>query len=385
MKFDQVINRYGTYSTQWDYAIDRFGTSDVLPFSISDTDFPVPLAVQEALFERLKHPIFGYTRWNHSEFKQSIIQWYEWKNCSVKQEYISYSPSVMFSVAVFIRAKSQINDGVVVFTPLYDAFINIVESNHRKLVKVPLGDAYNDYSINWNILEQSLAKKENKILLLTNPHNPTGKVFTKHEIKKIVELCQKYQIFLISDDIHMDIVYPNNKYYPILNELNASNRKNMVICTSASKTFNTPGLIGSYVLIPDGANYDLFQYSLKQQNGLSSASIMGITSQIAAYQSLDYVEDLSKYLWNNMQLLVDFFQKNNHLGLEFIPPQGTYLAWIKIKSLNEQEVMRKLIKKGHVGLMPGSTYDGLGYLRMNIACPESKLIDGLRRIELALR
>ena len=385
MKFDQVIIRYGTYSTQWDYAIDRFGTSDVLPFSISDTDFPVPLAVQEALFERLKHPIFGYTRWNHSEFKQSIIQWYEWKNCSVKQEYISYSPSVMFSVAVFIRAKSQINDGVVVFTPLYDAFINIVESNHRKLVKVPLGDAYNDYSINWNILEQSLAKKENKILLLTNPHNPTGKVFTKHEIKKIVELCQKYQIFLISDDIHMDIVYPNNKYYPILNELNASNRKNMVICTSASKTFNTPGLIGSYVLIPDGANYDLFQYSLKQQNGLSSASIMGITSQIAAYQSLDYVEDLSKYLWNNMQLLVDFFQKNNHLGLEFIPPQGTYLAWIKIKSLNEQEVMRKLIKKGHVGLMPGSTYDGLGYLRMNIACPESKLIDGLRRIELALR
>lgn len=385
MDFDKVSNRYGTYSTQWDYTADRFGSADVLPFSISDTDFPVPDLVIKQLQKRLKHPIFGYTRWNHDDFKQSIVRWYKGKHCDINPQWISYSPSVIFSVAAFIRMKSNPGDGVIIFTPMYDALYNVIIKNNRKLVKVPLGDAYNSYQMDWDCLERKLSAKENKILVLTNPHNPTGKVFSRSEIHRIISLCEQYNVFLISDDIHMDIIFDGNQYYPILNECTADNQDKIVICTSSSKTFNTPGLTGSYVLIPDLKNFDKFQEVLKQQNGLSSASIMGIIALMASYQCDDYVKQLIEYISHNMNLLENFCQQHSQLGLDFIKPQGTYLAWIKITcDLSEQEIEKRLIEKGKVGIMAGSVYDGMGYLRMNLACPESKLNEGLSRIKLAL-
>lgn len=382
--FDQVINRQGTYSTQWDYIQDRFGRSDILPFSISDTDFPVPVGVQTALKERIEHPIYGYTRWNHADYKNSIVNWFQSQNdYRVDDDWILYSPSVVFSIASFIRLKSAVGDGVAVFTPMYDAFYHVIEDNQRCLIPVRLGSAQEDYQIDWDTLETVLKQPQTKILLLTNPHNPTGKVFTKSELQQMAQLCEQYEVFIISDDIHKDIVYPGACYTPIT----AYTNHEVVLCCSATKTFNTPGLIGSYLLEPDQELREQFLLELKQKNALSSASIFGIESQMAAYNTgADYLAQLVTYLQSNFDYLEQFLTSQLP-EIRFVRPQATYLAWMDVSQLGlSTEVLQdKLINQGKVGIMPGVTYGDRQYLRMNIACPISKLQEGLNRMEHGIR
>ncbi|VDG32016.1 MalY/PatB family protein [Lactiplantibacillus mudanjiangensis] len=382
--FDRVINRKGTYSTQWDYIQDRFGRDDIIPFSISDTDFPVPAGVQAALEKRIQHPIYGYTRWNHADYKNSIINWFQQQNnYTVNGDWILYSPSVVFSIATFIRLKSEPGDGVAVFTPMYDAFYNVIQANDRQLMPVRLGSAQQGYQIDWDSLETILAQKNTKILLLTNPHNPTGKVFSKAELKQLVTLCQHYHVFIISDDIHKDIVYAPNSYTPVT----TYTQTDVVLCCSATKTFNTPGLIGSYLFVPEETLRDAFLLELKQKNALSSASIFGIESQIAAYDTgNDYLVQLTDYLQNNFDYLGHFLQ-DNLPEVGFKQPQATYLAWMDISKLGltSDQLQDRLINTGRVGIMPGKTYGDRHYLRMNIACPLSKLQEGLKRMEHGIR
>ncbi|WP_297820450.1 MalY/PatB family protein [uncultured Lactobacillus sp.] len=380
--FDKIINRHNTYSTQWDYAIDRFGRNDVLPFSISDTDFAVPKEVQETLKKRIEHPIYGYTRWNHHDYKSAITNWYLKRfNQKFSEDIVAYTPSVVFAISDFIKMHSSPGEAVATFIPMYDAFFNTIESNNRLLVPVKLGDAYSHYKIDWDGLERVLCQKNVKIFLLTNPHNPTGKVFSASELEHIVSFCEQYNVFLISDDIHQDIVYKPNKYTPVLKYA----KKNVVLCSSGSKTFNTPGLIGAYILCPNKVDYEQYLIDLKQKNALSSVSIFGMLSQIAEYKCEKYVDHLLPYLDKNMDTVEKFFTEKD-LGLKFIKPQGTYLAWIDSSALQltEDELQHLLIDKGHVGIMKGSTYGDQNRLRMNIACPRSKVIEGLNRIEIAL-
>lgn len=380
--FDQVIDRHHTYSTQWDYAADRFGRSDVLPFSISDTDFAVPENIQESLKKRIEHPIYGYTRWNNPEYKASIVNWFKKRGDStIQDDWIAYSPSVVFSIASFIRMKSDPGDSVAVFTPMYDAFYNAIIQNQRVLAPISLGSAYDGYRIDWDTLITVVAQESTKILLLTNPHNPTGKVFSQSELKKIAEICQKYDVFIISDDIHRDIVFTPNKYVPITDII----QKDVVLCCSCSKTFNTPGLIGSFIIEPEGNLLADFLVELKGKNALSSVSILGMEAQIAAYANEDYVDQLTEYVNKNMHVVEDFFAERSW-NIQFIVPQGTYLAWIDTRQckFDSASLQSLLVKKGGVGIMSGSNYGNSGFLRMNVACPLSKLKKGLKGIEKAL-
>ena len=161
--FDHVIDRRGTFSTQWDYIADRFGRNDILPFSISDTDFPVPVEVQDALKERLTHPIYGYTRWNHATYKDSIVRWFERDgHTKINPDWIVYSPSVVFTIATLIRMKSDPGDGVAVFTPMYDAFYGTIEQNDRVLIPIRLAAADEGYVIDWDSLATVLAESRQK-------------------------------------------------------------------------------------------------------------------------------------------------------------------------------------------------------------------------------
>lgn len=382
--FDKVIDRRGTYSTQWDYIQDRFGRSDILPFSISDTDFPVPVGVQQALEKRIKHPIYGYTRWNHEAYKNSIVNWFKAQNqAPINPDWIVYSPSVVFSIATFIRMKSAVGEGVAVFTPMYDAFYHVIEDNQRVLIPIRLGSAQQDYQIDWDTLETVLKQATTRILLLTNPHNPTGKVFSAQELKRISTLCRQNNVLIISDDIHKDIVYKGSTYTPIT----MYTMTDVVLCCSATKTFNTPGLIGSYLFEPDLSLRTRFLSELKQKNALSSASIFGIESQIAAYNTgSDYLKQLVAYLQSNFDYLSSFLQE--HLPeIQFKQPEATYLAWMDVSQLGltAEALQDKLVNTGRVGIMSGSTYGDSQYLRMNVACPISKLQEGLKRMEYAIR
>lgn len=271
--FDEMIDRKGTYCTQWDYVQDRFGEKDLLPFTISDTDFAVPDSVIAAIETRMKHPILGYTRWNHEDFKSSVQGWYKNRfDCEIEQDWIMYSPSVIYALSKLIQLKSEAGDGVVLQTPAYDAFYKSILGNDRKIVENPLIYQNESYTIDFEDLEQKFANPANKIFLLCSPHNPTGRVWTSDELEKMVTLCEKYEMFIISDEIHMDIVRSGLKHQNIMK----LTQKNVALLSSGTKTFNFPGLVFSYLILPDKHLRNEFSVCLKYKNGLSSCSTLGL-------------------------------------------------------------------------------------------------------------
>ncbi|HBV04700.1 MalY/PatB family protein [Mammaliicoccus lentus] len=383
--FDEVINREGTNCTQWDYVQDRFGQSGLLPFTISDTDFALPKQVIQRLNERMSHPVFGYTRWNHKEFKNSIETWYQKRfNIKIEKDWIYYTPTVIYAISQLIKMKSNENDGVIIQTPAYDAFFNVIKENNRTVVQNDLiyKDGY--YSIDFIYLEELLSKSNNKILLLCSPHNPTGRVWSVDELTTLIELCRKHDVYIISDEIHMDIVRKEYNHIPLFKK----SIENIAIVTSGSKTFNFPGLLFAYVLIPDLEDGNIFLRYLKQRDGLSSPSIMGMEATITAYNECsEWVEELNNYIDENIKLVQEYLERNLP-EIKLVYPESTYLLWLDISGLNMtmDELQERLIKIGNVAIMDGKTYGGNGqlFLRYNIGCPKSKVLEGLNRLKLSI-
>ena len=382
MNFDEIRDRRGTYCTQWDYVKDRFGKEGLLPFTISDMDLESPEEIAEALVKRINHKIFGYSRWNHDDFKNSIESWYKKRfSCEINKDWIVYSPSVIYAVSKFVEMKSEKGDGVLINTPGYDGFFKMILGNERRIISSPLKNVNGKYEIDFEDFEKKC--REAKIFLLCSPHNPVGKVWTEKELAKIIEICKKNNVFIISDEIHMDIVY-NKKHIPIVS-LGKDYLENIVLCTSASKTFNIPAFTGSYLFIPSEKNREDFLKILKERDALSSPSILAVIATITAYYKCGYwVDELVKYTENNIRFVKEYLEKNiPELFCEI--PDGSYFAWIDFSKLgiSSEEFQKYLIDIGEVAVMPGLTYgeEGRYFLRLNVACSIKKVKDGLERIK----
>ena len=382
MNFDEIKDRRGTYCTQWDYVKDRFGKEGLLPFTISDMDLESPEEIAEALVKRINHKIFGYSRWNHDDFKNSIESWYKKRfSCEINKDWIVYSPSVIYAVSKFVEMKSEKGDGVLINTPGYDGFFKMILGNERRIISSPLKNVNGKYEIDFEDFEKKC--REAKIFLLCSPHNPVGKVWTEKELAKIIEICKKNNVFIISDEIHMDIVY-NKKHIPIVS-LEKDYLENIVLCTSASKTFNIPAFTGSYLFIPSEKNREDFLKILKERDALSSPSILTVIATMTAYNECEYwVDELIKYTENNIRFVKEYLEKNiPELFCEI--PDGSYFAWIDFSKLgiSSEEFQKYLIDIGEVAVMPGLTYgeEGRYFLRLNVACSIKKVEDGLKRIK----
>ena len=382
MNFDEIKDRRGTYCTQWDYVKDRFGKEGLLPFTISDMDLESPEEIAEALVKRINHKIFGYSRWNHDDFKNSIESWYKKRfSCEINKDWIVYSPSVIYAVSKFVEMKSEKGDGVLINTPGYDGFFKMILGNERKIISSSLKNINGKYEIDFEDFEKKC--REAKIFLLCSPHNPVGKVWTDEELTKIIEICKKNNVFIISDEIHMDIVY-NKKHIPIVS-LGKDYLENIVLCTSASKTFNIPAFTGSYLFIPSEKNREDFLKILKERDALSSPSILAVIATMTAYNECEYwVDELIKYTENNIRFVKEYLEKNiPELFCEI--PDGSYFAWIDFSKLgiSSEEFQKYLIDIGEVAVMPGLTYgeEGRYFLRLNVACSIKKVEDGLKRIK----
>lgn len=385
MFFDEPINRKGTHCTQWDYVEDRFGEKNLLPFTISDTDFKVPAAVEAALIKRMQHPVFGYTRWNHNEFKRAVCKWYSERFKSrIDSDWLVYSPSVMYSIKLLVTLLSNPGDGIIIQTPAYDAFYKMIRENRREVVSNALIYDAGSYCMDFEDLTQLMAQPENKVLLLCSPHNPTGRVWQKDELQRMIELARIHDVFIISDEIHMDILRKGQRHQPIIDLL----QKNVALVTSGSKTFNFPGLIYSYGIIPDSKLRDRFLNQLKEADGLSSTSIFGMTATIAAYDNESkWVDQLNDYLDDNIAYVIAYLQEY-HPELVVTKSEATYLMWIDCTALDLTmvELQQRMIRKGKVAIMSGEIYgnEGRNFLRLNVGCSREKLIDGLNRFTLSL-
>ncbi len=379
--FSSVVDRHGTWCTQWDYVADRFGAADLLPFTISDMDFATAPCITDALHQRINHGVFGYSRWKNDEFLAAVAHWFHQRfNSCINTDTVVYGPSVIYMVSELIRLWSKPGDGVVIHTPAYDAFYKAIEGNARNVVAVAMEKQATGWQGNMAALEAALAKPENKILLLCSPQNPTGKVWTRDELTLMADLCARYDVAVISDEIHMDMVWGEHRHTP----WNEVARGKWALLTSGSKSFNIPALTGAYGLIGDDDSRHGYLSALKGRDGLSSPSVLALTAHIAAYeQGEPWLDALRAYLEENLRYIAH--ELNSAFPkLNWQPPEATYLAWIDLRPLNidEQALQKVLIEQEKVAIMPGYTYgkEGNGFIRLNAGCPRSKLEQGVKRL-----
>lgn len=375
--FSTPVDRHGTWCTQWDYVADRFGSSDLLPFTISDMDFATAPDIIEAMNCRLQHGVLGYSRWKNDEFLAAIHHWYQHRFAvDADMTQLVYGPSVMYIISQLIQIWSEIGDGIVVHTPCYDAFYKVIESNQRNVVSSPLVKQGHDWLSDMAQLDMLLAQPQNTILLLCSPQNPTGKVWTQDELKAIAALCEKHRVKVISDEIHMDMVWSAHRHMP----WNAVGKGDWALVTSGSKSFNIPALTGAYAFISDDATKERYLTHLKNRDGLSSPAVLALVAHIAAYeQGGEWLDQLKAYLHGNLTYVAERLNAA-FPELNWQPPQATYLAWIDLRvlQLDDKALQKQLIEQEKVAIMPGYTYgkEGEGFVRLNVGCPRSKVEAG---------
>ncbi|MGX7149966.1 MalY/PatB family protein [Enterococcus ureasiticus] len=385
--FNKQYSRYGTYSTQWDYVQDRFGEEGLLPFSISDMDFQIPSGTRMVLAESIKKGFFGYTRWNHLDYKRSISNWFSNQfDCFVEPEWCIYSPSVIYSLSLCLQLLTDERDKILSLTPCYDAFFNCISQNQRQLLPFSLENYLGKFTIDFNRLEQVIVEEKPKAFLLCNPHNPTGRVFTKEELEKIIDLCNSYHLAIISDEIHMDVRRPEQKHLPLV-LFKEKIKTSYALLSSPSKTFNTPGLGGSYVILPDEALREQFLSLLKGRDGVSSISYPALLATMDCYNNQEkWVKELNKVIDENFDCLKEMLSLESCIQFEI--PEATYLGWLNLQeaTFTMDELQKVLVQQEKVAIMKGITYgvEGANYLRFNLGCPKEKVIEGAQRLIRAI-
>lgn len=382
--FDEQINRLNTDSVKWNGIKMIYGTEDILPMWVADMDFASPHQIKEALMKRVEHGIFGYGV-PSSEINTVVKHWvkrrYKW---DIKEEWLIPSSGVVTSIAFAIQALTEKGDKVLIQTPVYYPFYSMIENNGRKIVKNPLVLKNDKYEIDFNDFEDKL-KSGVKLFILCSPHNPVGRVWTRKELEKMGELCERYGVYIVSDEIHADIIYEPNVHTPMAS-LNRYWENNSITCIAPSKTFNIPGLQASVMIIPSSEILEKVR-TVQGTIGFHGLNIFGNVAMEAAYKyGEEWLEALLPYLQKNRDALIQFIREEIP-ELNVVAPEGTYLVWIDCRKLglSDDERKERLIHRGKLGLEPGVKYgtEGAGFVRMNIGCTYKTLQDGLKRLKRA--
>lgn len=383
MDFNKIVNRVNTGSIKWDKAERLFGSSDVLPMWVADMDFDNPSPVKEALHNMINDEVLGYTFPKDSLY-QSIIDWQsEYHGMTLKRSHISFSPGVLSSIAVAVQAFSQEGDGVLIHDPVYTPFSSMVKKNNRIVYRSNLLIEDNKYTMDFADIDRQMAEQNIKLFILSNPHNPGGRVWSEEELIQLVSLCIKHKVLLISDEIHSDLVYdPYKVVSPVT--LKESYKNWVITLHSATKTFNLAGVKASFIIVLDPSLKAKIK-TVQQQTELDIINSFGMCATEAAFrQSREWHQELLKYLNENRQLIMDFF--DTHLpDVSYMVPESTYLFWFDASKLNieSKKIKQAFADKGKIGLNDGLSYgdNAPDYMRLNFAVPESVLSEGLNRIK----
>jgi len=369
-RFNKKVSRKNTNCVKWDLLED-----EILPFSIADSDYATAAAIVKCLTERARHPVFGYT-YPDDEYFDSIIRWTKRRyGYDIVKDNIIPANGVVGSLYYAIKFLKDNVDGVIIQTPVYNPFYSVILNNNVKIIENPLINNDNYYTINFALLAQQIDHK--KIILLCNPHNPTGRVFRYDELKKIVELAKKHDVFILSDEIHCDIMLNNNKFTS-LNTFSDMYNKIMVF-NSVSKSFNLAGLKTSNIIIKDVDIANDFQLFLKS-NFFSYGNLFGLTALKAAYNYAEEWLDLqNKHLSNNYELLKKYFN-TNYPKVGVTKQEATYLAWLDLSFLGIpcHKMQEELLQLG-IMVNDGKRYSQHcnGFIRFNFACSKEQLQKGL--------
>jgi cystathionine beta-lyase len=384
-EFDRVIPRGGTYSFKYDERRSFFGTEDVLPLWVADMDFAVPPAVRDALIERAAHPIYGYTVYPESLY-EALIGWLKIRHAwPVERKWIVMCPGLAPSLHAAIIALSQPNDGVIVQPPVYAPFLAAPRSVGRRLLLNPLKIEDGCYRFDLEDFERC-ADEGARLLLICAPHNPVGRVWQEDELQALLEICRRYGIIAVSDEIHADLVYPGIHHTP-LDRLNDGAVK-IITAVAPSKTFNIPGLGLSALIVRDESDRAAIAHAFGTLH-VGAANPFSIVAFEAAYrEGASWLDGLLDYLAATYEFVRAFLRQ--HLPLiRLTASEGTYLLWLDCRAmgLNDQQLKQFFVQQAGVGLSPGIIFgqQGSGFMRMNIAAPRSVIAEALEKIASAER
>lgn len=383
MNFDNEINRYNSNSLKYDFKKDKNKPDDVLPMWVADMDFKCCDEILNDMHRKINHGIFGYSK-NDENYFNAIKNWYSTNfNTELKQEWLITTPGVVFALATAVKTITNENDYVLINNPVYYPFTEVVEDNKRKIIRSNLILIDNHYEIDFNDFENKIKQYKIKLFLLCSPHNPVGRVWTENELDKIIEICKRYNVFIVSDEIHSDFVWKGN-HICLLKYENYKN--NIILCTAPTKTFNLAGLQVSNIFIPNAEVRQKFQLEL-WNTGYSLINIMGLVACQSAYEKgQKWLDELRDYLLENINY-VDTFLKENLPKIKLIYPEGTYLLWLDFNgaNLSDDRIEELMLNEAKLWLDNGKMFGetGKGFQRLNIAVPRRKLkyaLENLKRV-----
>lgn len=383
--FDQIIDRNHTWSIKHDFKKENGKPEDILPLWVADMDFVSPQSVLDTLAEVSAHGVFGYTKADDRYF-QSVADWYQrrfdWK---LEREWMICTPGVVFAVSAAILAFTRETEAVVIQPPVYHPFRRAIERNHRTLVENPLVLEDGHYRMDLEDLERKITESNAKLMILCNPHNPIGRVWSHEELSAVSEICLRHQVFVISDEIHGDFIWPGYVQTPYAS-LSEEAEQFSMICTAPSKTFNLAGCQTSNIFIPNQEMRRKLRAKLLDL-GAENINRMGLFACEAAYRGgEEWLKQLLSYLYENLALVRDF-TKNRMPEIQLIEPEGTYLAWLDCRGmkLSEEALIDFFSNEAKVWLDHGSHSgtEGTGFMRFNLGSPRSVIAEALDRIERA--
>ncbi|MFO7829305.1 MAG: PatB family C-S lyase [Bacteroidales bacterium] len=382
--FDEIIDRDNTASVKFDLREKIFGKDDVMPVWVADMDFKTPDFIIDALKKRLEHPILGYS-FRPDAYYQSIINWVKRRHSwEIDKDWISFSPGIVPAINMAIMAYTQPGDKIIVQPPVYHPFFSAIKNNERTQVENPLVLKNGRYHINFEDLKTKL--KDAKMILLSNPHNPGGSVWTKDELRQLGKMCVENDVLIMADEIHADLVFKPHKFIPVAS-ISPEIEKNTVTFIAPSKTFNIAGLATSSVIASNIELKEKYDAVLDTIH-IGMGNIFGTIASEAAYNHGDeWLGQLLEYLSQNIEFVGDYISKNIP-EIKMIKPEGTYLIWLDCSALNlnGKDLKDFMINDASLGMNDGRMFGTGGdqFMRMNIACPRKIIEKALNNLEKAV-
>ena len=374
--FDELIERRGTNCVKW----DESPSPEVIPLWVADMDFRVAPAIQKALQQRVEHGVFGYNIVPESYY-EAVISWFHRRHqWDIQRSWILYTTAVVPAMSCVIKALTMPGEKVLILSPAYNCFFSSIKNNGCEVLESPLKAVGDTFEVDFDDFESKCADEKTTLFLLCNPHNPSGRVWTKEELQRMYDICKRHGVKVASDEIHCELIMPGHEFVPF-----GTITDDGVVMNSPSKNFNTAGLQIANIICSHPSWRRRIDRAINI-NEVCDVNPFGIVALQAAYnESEDWIDELNQYLWGNYQLLCDFIGEN-------IPQwkvcrlEGTYLPWVDISAMGitSQELCDQLLAEAKVWINPGTMYGsqtGEGYVRFNIAIQRSRLLDALQRIK----
>ena len=388
--FDELVERRGTNCVKWDerpQVGERSSgmslSADVIPLWVADMDFKAAPAILEAVKKRAEHGVFGYNIVPESYY-EAVISWFHRRHqWEIQRQWILYTTAVVPAMSCVIKALTMPGEKVLILSPAYNCFFSSIKNNGCEVLESPLKAVDDSFEVDFDDFEAKCADEKTTLFLLCNPHNPSGRVWTREELQRMYDICQQHGVKVVSDEIHCELVMPGHQFVPF-----GTITDDCVVMNSPSKNFNTAGLQIANIICSHPSWRRRIDRAINI-NEVCDVNPFGIVALQAAYnESEDWIDELNQYLWGNYQLLRDFIVENLPQW-KVCRLEGTYLPWVDISAMGitSQELCDRLLAEAKVWINPGTMYGpqtGEGYVRFNIAIQRSRLLDALQRIKAYL-